>query len=340
MIRQGIDPVERRREISAALAGKLAEFHNEKHRKQWRATLDRYAVPEVGDLPVAEIGIADVLRILEPIWSSKVETASRLRGRIEAVLAWATVAGHRAGDNPARWKGNLDAVLPKPGRLARVQHFPALALDEAPDWFADVRARSGFATRALEFMALTAARSGEVRGAQWAELDLEARLWTIPADRMKARKEHRIPLAQDAMTLLQNLDPIADSPFVFPALRGGMLSDAALSACMKRVHEAREDGAYLDRRTRRPAVPHGLRSTFRDWAAERTEYPRDMAETALAHIVGTEVERAYRRSDMLEKRRQMMAAWGQYLAGDSAPDVVRLHGSTRTQADPGNRNAG
>ncbi|MBL3569398.1 site-specific integrase [Rhodovulum sp. BSW8] len=340
MIRQGIDPVEQRKAARAALAAqqrrgltfakavekycaaKLGELRNEKHKAQWRSTLDAYAVPALGPMLVDEITVSDVQRALEPIWTSKTETASRLRGRIEAVLAWATVAGHRTGDNPARWKGNLDAILPKPGKVAKVAHHPALALADAPDWFADLRGRDGMATRALELMALTAARSGEVRGATWEEFDLTAGLWTIPAERMKAGREHRVPLTAEAVVLLKALPRMAGSSYAFPAARGGMLSDMALSACMRRINEARE-GGYLDPRSGRPAVPHGLRSTFRDWTAERG-YPRDMAEIALAHTVGSDVERAYRRSDMLDRRRQMMAAWGAFLRGEAGAKVVKM----------------
>jgi len=341
LVRQGIDPVAHKRATRAALAAqhargmtftkamekflavKLAEFDNDKHRKQWRASLDAYAVPVLGAMLVDQIAVQDVRRALAPIWTDKTETASRLRGRIEAVLAWATVNGHRDGDNPARWRGNLDAILPKPGKVAKVDHHPALALADASDWFADLRGRDGMATRALEFMAMTAARSGEVRGATWAEVDLGAKVWTIPAERMKAKREHRVPLTAEAVALLKAMPRMKDCPYVFPAARGGALSDMALSACMRRINEARE-GGYLDRRSGRPAVPHGLRSTFRDWTAERTDYPRDMAEIALAHTVGSEVERAYRRSDMIEKRRQMMAAWGRFLRGEKAGKVVKL----------------
>lgn len=341
LIRQGIDPIEHRKSTVASLvvaqkrgltfseamekflSGKLAEFDNLKHRKQWRATLDKYALPAVGKMLVADIGVSDVQRILEPIWLTKNETASRLRGRVEAVLAWTTVAGYRTGDNPARWKGNLDAVLPKPSKVAKVEHHPALSIDHASDWFADVQARDGTAARALEFMSVTAARSGEVRGAIWLEIDLDAGLWTIPAERMKGRKEHRVPLTAHAIALLRDPDWHQGSEYVFPAVRGGMLSDAALSACMKRIH-ASNPGMYLDRVSARPAVPHGLRSTFRDWTAERTEYPREMAEIALAHKVGSDVERAYRRGDMVEKRRGMMTAWGRFLRGEASAKIVRI----------------
>lgn len=306
-----------------ALRARTAEFRNEKHIKQWRSTLDRYAIPVLGEMPVAEIEVADVLRVLEPIWIEKTETASRLRGRIESILSWATVGGHRKGDNPARWRGNLDAVLPKPSKVAHVKHNPALALADAAEWFEDLRIRDGTATRALEFLALTAARSGEVRGATWDEINQDEGLWIIPAQRMKAQREHRVPLTKDAIALLSALPRMQGSDYVFPAARGGKLSDMALSACMKRMNAGRE-GGYLDPRSGRPAVPHGLRSTFRDWAAERTSYERDMAEIALAHTVGSAVERAYRRSDIIEKRRGMMAAWAQFLSGEDKSEVVRL----------------
>jgi len=305
------------------LVGKLAEFENPKHRKQWRATLDKSAVPAIGEMLVGDIEVSDIQRCLEPIWLTKNETASRLRGRVEGVLAWATVAGHRAGDNPARWSGNLDAVLPKPSRVSKVEHHPALSLDDASAWFEDVRSRHGYATRALEFAAMTCGRSGEVRGAVWSEIDLEKGIWIVPAERMKRRKEHRVPLPDMAVALLRNLDRMQGSEFVFPAARGGMLSDAALSACMKRIHAAKPN-KYLDQRSGRPAVPHGLRSTFRDWAAERTNYPRELVEIALAHTVGSEVERAYRRGDQFEKRRGMMAAWGRFLRGEVGEKIVKL----------------
>ena len=331
VIRTGADPLaekrkaraEVRRQVTFAdaandtIKAKAAEFRSEKHQKQWRATLDTYAAPIIGSMPVQDIEVADVKRVLEPIWSTKTETATRLRGRIEAVLAWATVHGHRNGDNPARWRGNLDAVLPKPRRVAKAKHYPALSLNDAPAWFSDLRRRAGFATSALEFAALTAARSGEVRQATWDQVDIEAGLWTIPAEQMKAQREHRVPLTAPAIQLLSGMSRIGASPLVFPAARGGALSDMSLSACMRRINADR-DGGYLDPRSKRPAVPHGLRSTFRDWAAERTEYPAEMAEMALAHTVGSAVERAYRRTDLFERRRAMMQDWAEFLTGDGA----------------------
>ncbi len=320
-------------------AAKLSEFKNEKHRKQWRSTLDRYATPVLGPKLVSEITVQDVLRVLEPIWHGKTETASRLRGRVESVLSWATVAGHRTGDNPARWKGNLSEILPKPAKVAKGDNQPALALGDMSRWWADLAKRDGMAARALEFLTLTAARSGEVRAAIWDEFHLgdaatpatsatRRAIWTIPASRMKNGRAHRVPLTPEAVALLETLPRLDGSPYVFFAPRGGMLSDMSISAVMRRMQEAQvKAGAagYLDPASKRPAVPHGLRSTFRQWAAEQG-YPRDMAEIALAHFIGSEVERAYQRSDMLDRRRDMMAAWAVFLGGTAAQsgNVVML----------------
>lgn len=333
---RGIDPVEERKaahaELFAAqrrgltfadavdryLAAKLDAFKNAKHRQQWRNTLETYAMPELGKMTVQDIAVQDVLRVLEPIWQTKTETASRLRGRIESVLSWAAVAGHRTGDNPARWAGNLKELLPAPTKVAKTGNHPALQIDDAPRWFAALRKMGGTGSRALELCALTACRSQEVRGATWEEIDFDAAMWTIPAERMKAEREHRVPLSRDAVKLLKALPRFADNPLVFPAPRGGELSDMTLSAAMKRLHKAdveAEGPGYLDRVSKRPAVPHGLRSTFRDWVAERTHFPGDMAEVALAHKVANAVEASYRRGDMVEKRRKMMAAWAEHLTG-------------------------
>ncbi len=281
---------------------------------------------------VQDIAVQDVLRVLnQPVdgreasfWSEKTETASRLRGRIESVLAWATVAGHRNGDNPARWAGNLKELLPAASKVAKQDNQPALQIDEAPRWMAALRGREGMGSRALEFAALTAARSQEVRGATWEEIDLKAGLWTVLPTRMKMAREHRVPLSLTAIALLEALPRFADNPLVFPAPRGGQLSDMTLSATMKRLHEADISSGgkgFLDRVSKRPAVPHGLRSVFRDWVAERTSYPGDMAEVALAHRVGNAVEAAYRRGDMVEKRRAMMSTWAEYLAGAVPKDA-------------------
>ncbi len=343
---QGIDPIEERKAAKAALtaaqrrgltfadatdkylSAKLDAFKNAKHRQQWQNTLETYAKPELGRMLVQDIAVQDVLRVLQPLWADKTETASRLRGRIEAVRSWATVAGHRTGDNPARWAGNLKELLPAPSKVAKEGNQPALMMDDAPRWFSALRGREGFGARALEFLALTASRSQEIRGAAWDEIDLDKALWIIPASRMKMGREHRIPLSGGAVVLLQALPRLAGNPLVFPAARGGQLSDMTLSAAMKRMHEAdiAAGGAgFVDRASKRPAVPHGLRSTFRDWVAERTTYPGDMAEVALAHRISNAVEASYRRGDMIEKRRKMMGAWAGYLAGVArSGNVVRI----------------
>lgn len=331
--------------VKRYLESKLDEFSNEKHKKQWRSTLDTYALPVLGHMSVKSIGVADVLRVLEPIWKDKTETATRLRGRIEAVLSWATVAGHREGDNPARWKGNLSELLPKPAKVAKGENQPALALGDVPQWWAALSKREGMAARALEFLTLTAARSGEVRGMTWDEVDFMGRdktdgtdktasaarstlaTWTIPASRMKMDREHRVPLTAEAVAVLESLPRMDGSPYVFFAPRGGQLSDMSISAVMRRMQETEVKACkpgFVDPRNKRPAVPHGLRSTFRQWAAERG-YQRDMAEMALAHFIGTEVERAYQRSDMLERRRAMMADWAGFVRdSNSAATVITL----------------
>lgn len=334
-IERGVDPVEERKAAKAALvaaqsrgltfdnatahylAAKLDAFKNAKHRQQWQNTLSQYATPILGKMMVQDIAVQDVLRVLQPLWTEKTETASRLRGRIESVLSWATVAGHRTGDNPARWAGNLKELLPAPSKVAKEGNQPALTIDDAPRWYAALRKREGMGARALEFLALTAARSQEVRGAEWAEIDLDNALWIIPAARMKMGREHRIPLTSEAVALLRALPRMKDNPLVFPAARGGQLSDMTVSAVMRRMNDsdiAESGPGFLDRVSKRPAVPHGLRSTFRDWVAERTNFPGEMAEVALAHKISNSVEASYRRGDMIEKRRRMMGHWSDFLA--------------------------
>lgn len=314
--------------MEAYLAKKETEFSNDKHRKQWRATLDTYAVPVIGAKAVRDVTVQHIRRVLEPIWDTKTETASRLRGRIEAVLSWATVAGHRAGDNPARWGGNLAELLAKPGKVAKKENQPALALSDLPRWWGDLAKRDGMAARSLQFLTLCAARSGEVRGMVWDEVEFGAAdganranrvaLWTIPASRMKMKREHRVPLTAEAVAILQSLPRLDGCPYVFFAPSGGMLSDMSLSAVMRRMQESEVKAGrvgYLDPLNKRPAVPHGLRSTFRDWAAEQgIDY--DLAEMALAHHVGSEVERAYKRTDMLERRRAVLENWGRFARGE------------------------
>lgn len=309
---------------------KQAEFSSEKHAKQWLATLSIYAVPKLGRLPVDEISALDVCRVLEPIWNDKTVTASRLRQRIEAVLSWATVAGFRDGDNPARWKGNLAEMLPKPSKVQRATNHPALRLRDAPRWWAALSQRDGMGTVALQFLTLCASRSGEVRQMTWSEVDLSGSpTWTIPAARMKASRDHRVPLTPTMVGLLSQIERHPQSDLVFYSSMGKPLSDMTLSAAMKRMHQSDIKGGgsgFCDERSGKPAVPHGLRSSFRDWAAE-CGFERDMAELQLAHNVGSEVERAYRRSDMLERRRAMLEAWERFLLGKEAAKVVMIGGA-------------
>jgi integrase len=315
----GVDPIAERRAAQSALraeaaAGKTfdqcvtayvdaksAEWRNAKHRKQWSNTLKQYASPVIGGLLVRDVTLAHVMKILEPIWKTKTETASRLRQRLEAVLNWATVRGYRSGENPARWKGHLENVLAAPKKAARVKHHPALPIDEVPAFMVALRGQDGLGARALELAILAAARSGEVRGATWAEIDLEARVWTVPAERMKMKKEHRVPLSPAALKLLREQPRLEGTDLLFPSPRLKPLSDMTLSAVLRRMEV--------------PAVPHGFRSTFRDWAAERTNYPRDAAEMALAHAIGDKTEAAYRRGDLFDKRRRMMNDWAAYCGG-------------------------
>lgn len=317
----GIDPVEarkaerlRRRFDVAPTFRKCAEdyieahspeWRNPKHAAQWSATLGTYAYPTIGSMSVSDVDTAHVLEVLRPIWTTKTETATRLRGRIEQVLASATVAGYRKGENPARWRGHLDQLLPKPSKIAKVEHHPAMPIDEVPAFMQKLAGVAGTASKALEFAILTAARSGEVRGATWDEIDLEGKLWTIPAERMKAGREHRVPLSEQAIELLKSLPIFVGVPYVFAAPRGGQLSDMAMTVILRRMGV--------------PFVPHGFRSTFRDWCSERTHCPSDLAEMALAHAIKSAVEAAYRRGDMLDKRRELMQTWA---------DFVRPRGAT------------
>lgn len=334
-IRAGADPVEeriaaRRRAKVEILQGltfseavndylgsnKLDGLTNDKHRAQWGSTLRTYAIPHIGHMRLSDITAIDVKAALDPIWAEKHETATRVRMRIETVLTWATVAGHRNGENPARWKGNLSEMLPKFKTTEVQTNHPALPIDLVATWHAALSVREGIAAKALSFLTFCAARSGEVREAMWSEIDLNQKLWTVPAARMKAKKEHRVPLSAAAVALLTDMPRFSDSPYVFPSPRGKAMSDMTLSAVMKRMHtdeiQAGRPG-WLDPRLDRPAVPHGLRSTFKDWVSERTDYASDMAEIALAHKVGNAVEQAYRRGDMIEKRRVMMEAWARFI---------------------------
>ena len=329
-VKQGIDPIEEARAnlsqlkasqaaaltftqcAAAYITAKESSWDNPKSPQQWRNTLTTYAYPAMGDLLVRDVALPHVLAALEPIWSTKTETASRVRGRIESVLDWATVRGYREGLNPARWKGHLDKLLSAPTKVTKPKHYPALPVDDMGEFMARLRQIEGMGARALEFAILTAARSGEARGATWPEIDLDAAVWVIPAERMKAKKEHRVPLSKPVLALLKSMPRVAGNDLVFIAPRGGVISDGTMSAALKRLEA--------------PAVPHGFRSTFRDWASERTNYGGDVAEMALAHAIGDKVEAAYRRGDLFEKRRRLMAEWAKF-CGTVAPKgvVVPLH---------------
>lgn len=335
MIAEGIDPVEVRKETRALallqsekgitfedaferyFAEKLeSELSNPKHRAQWRSTLTTYAYPTIGNLAVNEVSKEAVLSVLAPIWVTKTETATRVRQRIERVLDWATAMGYRSGPNPALWKGNLQQLLPAPAKIKNVVHYPAIALDDVTRWFKILRTRDGVAAKAVEFLTLTASRSQEIRKAKWDEISFETGVWNVPADHMKAKIAHRVLLSKAALELLQKTPRFEGCSLVFPSPRNGEMSDATLAAVLKRIQKAEtSDGGlgFVDPVSRRPAVPHGLRSTFRDWAAEKTEHASDLAEIALAHEVGNEVQRAYRRGDMLERRRQLMEDWAVFL---------------------------
>jgi integrase len=328
LLLDGVDPLDHRKAQHAALAAARAKtltfaeatqryfdqherkWGNRKHRAQFMATLQTYAFPALGNLPVAEIDTPAVLRAIEPHWLTKTETMSRVRGRIESVLDWCTVRDYRGGDNPARWKGHLAEVLPARSQVARIEHHPALDYRELPAFMAELRERGGVAPRALEFTILTAARTGEVTGARWGEIDLDAKAWVIPPGRMKGGREHRVPLSAAAAALLRALPTETDNPFVFVGARPGSgLSSPAMAQVLLRM-----------RRT--DISVHGFRSTFRDWCAEQTNFSREVAEMALAHRVADKTERAYQRGDLLKKRFALAEAWSRYCAAPPTADGV------------------
>ena len=315
-IRQGIDPVEARKATRAALIAAQAKeltfeqaailchrsktpaFRNIKHGSDWINSVTRYALPIIGKLPVADVELPHITKILEPIWCVRTETATRVRQRIESVLAWATVSGYRTGDNPARWKGNLEYALAKPSKVRKVKHHAALPWQDIGGFMVQLRNREGMAAKALEFLILTAARSGEVRLATWDEIDLDAKIWTVPADRMKAEKAHRIPLSAPAVALLKALPRFEGSSYVFSAPRGGSLSDMTISAVCRRMKVQ--------------AVPHGFRSTFKDWCRSSTSYADEVSELALAHVSSDATRAAYARDELLPKRTRLMRDWGKF----------------------------
>ncbi|MXP63408.1 site-specific integrase [Roseomonas sp. M0104] len=355
LMREGVDPIDARQDeaearkaadAAATLAASPRTFKsvteafltdreggwsNPKHRAQWEATLRTLAFPALGKMPVERIGTEDVLNVLRGIWTQTPETASRLRGRIEAVLNFARVRGWREGENPARWRGHLDHMLANPRKVKRPEHRPALPWREMPAFMAAMLKREGVAIHALAFAILTAARTGEVRLARWREIDREQAVWTVPAARMKARKVHRVPLSPAALAVLDAVAPLAKEgeSLIFPsAMReGAALSDMTLSAVIRRMNE--EAGGELPRwrdAEGRAVVPHGFRSTFRDWAGETRPEGREVAEAALAHAIKGKAEAAYARSDLLEKRRPLMNAWGEW-CGKAPAEVVKLPGA-------------
>ncbi|KQQ24090.1 integrase [Methylobacterium sp. Leaf122] len=312
---EGIDPIEARnarrdaarieaakaitfRQSAAAyIEAHKAGWRNAKHAAQWAATLDTYAHPAFGDLPVQAVDTALVMKAVEPIWATKPETATRVRGRIEAILDWAATRGFRRGENPARWKGHLTNLLPKRSRVKKVEHHAALPFTEAPAFMAELAEQPGVAAKALAFTILTAARTGETIGAKWSEFDLDAGMWSVPAERMKAGVEHRVPLSESALTILREMKSIRSGEFVFPGgKRGRPLSNMAMLKTLERM--GRDD-----------LTVHGFRSSFRDWASETTAFPSEVVEAALAHTIENKVERAYRRGDLFQKRRELMDTW-------------------------------
>lgn len=328
----GIDPIEHRNaaQMQAALdAAKAMTFdecrdayikahaagwRSAKHRQQWENTLKTYCTPVFGKVSVRDIDVGLVMKALEPIWSTKPETASRLRGRIEATLDWAKVRGLRSGENPARWRGHLDHLLPATEKVHKVEHHAALPYAEVAAFMVELRARDGVAAQALEFAILTAARTKEVLGARWDEIDIENQLWTIPASRMKAGREHRVPLSNAAMAVVERMRSLRENEYLFPGDRRAALSSMALLMTLRRMK-------------RQELTAHGFRSTFRTWAAERTNYPREVVETALAHVVGDKVEAAYQRGDLFEKRQRLMDAWAGFCNSvPTATSIVPLRG--------------
>jgi integrase len=329
LLADGIDPVEDRKAARAAralaaakamtfrqcaeayIAANEGAWRNAKHAAQWSSTLKRYVDPHIGGLPVAAVDTGLVLKCIEPIWGDKTETASRVRGRIESILDWATVRKYRTGDNPARWTGHLEHVLPAKGRVAKVEHHAALPYGDVPRFMQQLRGREGMAARALEFVILTAARTGEVIGARWGEIDFAAGTWTMPADRMKGGRRHRVPLSPRALELLQALPREDGNPHVFIGPRPGSgLSNMAMTAVLRRMGYGH-------------VTAHGFRSCFRDWCAEQTNFPREIAEFALAHVLGDKSEAAYWRGDVLAKRKQLADAWSRYCA---TPPAVQESG--------------
>lgn len=317
LIDDGVDPIQARRESKSELrtisfgdaakkyiAAKEPEWRNEKHAQQWRNTINQYAKKLIS-MPVSSIGTHDVVDILEDIWLTKNETASRLRGRIEVILDWATVRKYRTGENPARWKGHLDSLLPSPKKIRKVQHHSALNWREIQEFITELNGQAGVGVRALEFTILTASRTGEVIGAKWDEFDFKRKVWVVPASRMKSGREHRVALSSYVINMLENLSN--DGDYVFSKDGFKPISNMAMSSVLKRM--------------RKTFTVHGMRSTFRDWAAENTNYSRDVCEAALAHALGTDTELSYKRTDFIEKRFELMEEWASYVYQNSSNEA-------------------
>lgn len=322
-IQAGLDPrIERKREdqtiptFDEAVTRYVASHApgwSDRHRLNWENSLTRHASPVIGTMPVNEIRVEHILEVLTPMWAEKTETASRVRQRIEKVLDACAVHGERTSENPARWRGHLEAILPAKSAVSKVEHFKAMPWADLPEFMLKLRKKTGMGARALEFTILTAARSGETRGAIWAEIDLEAKTWTIPAERMKTGEVHRVPLSPQALDILRDLPRIDDSPLVFPSpLTGRQLSDMTLGKALSDL------GANV--------TTHGFRSSFRDWTSEETKVAREIAEAALSHAVANQVEAAYARSDHFKKRRALMDRWGRYCASSPVEKVVGIEG--------------
>ena len=317
-IAKGINPIEeRKRDGSIPTFGEVADelrqslsqgFRNEKHKAQWKSTLENYAAP-LRAKPVDIIGTDDVLAVLKPIWTTKAETASRVRARIEKVLDGAKAKGFRDGENPARWRGHLDHLLPRPSKLAR-GHHAAMPYEDVAAFIVKLRKREASAAQALELGILTAARSGEILGMQWSEIDLDTKVWTVPANRMKAGREHRVPLSPRAVAILRQLEKLKAGEFVFPGqARNKPLSNMAMEMILRRMKIEN-------------ATVHGFRSSFRDWAGNVSNFPREVVETALAHVIGDKAEQAYRRRDALEKRRSLMDDWAAYCTTPKSGKII------------------
>lgn len=333
LARRGVDPIEQRTEqarvesskptftevAAAYIRAHRRGWKNAKHARQWVSTLKTYARPVVGSKPVDTITTEDVLLILRPIWSSKTETAKRVQGRMENVLDFASAHQWRDASNPARWRGHLDKLLARPTKVKRVRHHPAMPYNELPVFMRELEAVEGMAALALRFLILTATRTGETLNAQWSEVDIDAAVWTIPAERMKAKREHRVPLTPEALAILRAVPRVAGEAWIFPGGRAGRpLSTMALLMAMRRL------GYGVDGE-RGPFVPHGFRSSFRDWCGEVSSFPTNVAEAALAHVLSDKTEAAYARGDLFAKRRRLMEAWSDWCNRTPAAVVELEH---------------